>query len=538
MYTLLVVDDDIFFRTNLIGIIKETNLQINHIFVAGDGQEAIELLNQEKEVDIVITDMSMPNVDGVQLIKYIKQRFNHIKFIVLSGFDDFLYVKESIQLGAIDYLLKHSFTMESLENIFGKIQEELKKPSELEQIKKNMEILTPRLRYDFIRELIIGDIQDELVIKAFIEDTKNNLSFSHYAVIALKVDDYFMIQNKFDSLKDILSFQKNFLAICQQTIDTVGYGVICHIQEGDFATVISLGNTHSELELYNTLNEYVTRLRACLKRFMNITCCFGIGKISNNYMNMHSQYLEALKRLQNIFYGGKDKVITSVSTNNPTVTHPGLSMELENKILKDVYKGDIRALQEIFDQLFSEIVTNKYSAQSVQLLAIELINLINKICKDADITKEKIFEQDKQPHIKVYQYQTYSDLHKWLIDIFIRLAQHMYKLLNNNYSEITKKSLTYIEDHFGESISLNEVAAHLNINSAYLSRVFKKDMQKGLTEYLNHYRILKAQEFMQVSHIKVVDIYKLVGFSNYNYFFKVFKEITGMTPIEYKNNKR
>ncbi|WP_070000245.1 response regulator transcription factor [Cellulosilyticum sp. I15G10I2] len=536
MYTLLVVDDDMFFRTSLISIIEQTELPINQVFVAGDGQEAIDFLNQKK-IDIVITDMSMPNVDGVQLIRYIKQVFNHIKFIVLSGFDDFLYVKESIQLGAIDYLLKHSLTVESLHNIFKKIQEEFKRPSELEQIKKNMELLTPRLKYDFIRELIVGDIQDETVIKEFMEDAQNNLSFSSYAVIALKIDDYFIIQEKFDSLKAISNFQKNFLAICQQTIDTFGCGIICHVQEGDFAAAISLGNIHSELELYNILNEYVSRLRACLKRFMNITCCFGIGKISNNYMNMHAQYLDAVKRLQNTFYGGKDKVITSVSTSIPMVIHPGLSMELESKILKYVYKGDALALEEEFDHLFSEIMTNKYSAQSVQMLAIELINLINKICREADITKDKIFEEDIQPHIKVYQYQTYGDLHKWLSDIFKKVTHYMYKVLDNDYCEITKKALAYIDNHFGESISLNEVAGYLNINSAYLSRVFKKDIQKGLTEYLNHYRIIKAQELIRGSNIKVVDIYKEVGFSSYNYFFKVFKEVTGMTPVEYKNNK-
>jgi len=322
MYTLLVVDDDIFFRTSLIGLIKETNLQVSKLLVAGDGQEAIEILKQEQQIDIVITDMSMPNVDGVKLIRYIKEHFSHIKFMVLSGFDDFLYVKESIQLGAIDYLLKHSLTVESLQDIFDKVQEEIQKPLKAEQIKKNLELLTPRLKYDFIRELIIGEIQNEEIIKEFMESAENNLLFSNYAVVALKVDDYFKIQEKPGSLKNISFFRKNFIAICQQTIDTFGCGVICHIQEGEFAAVLSLGNTHSELELYNTLNEYVERIRACLKRFMNITCCFGVGKISNNYMCINGHYLEATSKLQNVFYGGKDQVITSVSTQNNKVIHP------------------------------------------------------------------------------------------------------------------------------------------------------------------------------------------------------------------------
>ncbi|MDF2613885.1 MAG: response regulator [Clostridia bacterium] len=536
MYTLLVVDDDVFFRTSLIETIKETNLQVSKFLVAGDGQEAIEILKQGQQVHIVITDMSMPNVDGVKLIKYIKEHYKDIKFMVLSGFDDFLYVKESIQLGAMDYLLKHSLTAGSLQSIFDKMQQEIQKPVKQQHTKKNMELLTPRLRYDFMRELIIGDIQNEGLIKEFIEDAENDLLFSNYAVIALKVDDYFKIQEKLDSLRDLSFFQKNFLAICQQTIDTFGKGVICHIQEGEFAAVLSLGNTHSELELYNTLNEYVERIRTCLKRFMNITCCYGVGKIVGHYMNIHEQYLDGVGKLKNIFYGGKDKVITSVSSHNNTVIHPGLSIELENKILSSVYKGDVISLNELFDDLLREIMTNKYSSQSVQMLAIELINLINKICRDGEITKGKIFEHDIQPHIKVYKYQTYTDLHKWLTDTFIKLAECIGELTDMQYSEITKKSLKYIDNHYGENISLNEIANNLNVNSAYLSRVFKKDMEKGLTEYLNQYRIVKAQELIQRGNIRVVDIYTLVGFSSYNYFFKVFKEMTGMTPIEYKNN--
>ena len=173
------------------------------------------------------------------------------------------------------------------------------------------------------------------------------------------------------------------------------------------------------------------------------------------------------------------------------------------------------------------------------MICAELINIVTKASKDAGIEMSMLYAAGDIPYHLMQKYEVLMDLKAWILNLYQKLMDILHRMkCRGSYSEMTHKAMEYIQRNYMRDISLQDAADVVGVSGSYMSRLFKEECGRGFTEYLNHVRIEHAKQFIEYGDRKLKEIISQVGFKHYNYFFKVFKELTGMTPLEYEQTCR
>jgi len=535
----LIVDDDMPMRTSLKTLI---DWESNGYTICGDaanGSSAIAFISK-CQPDIVITDMNMPVMDGVALIEYLQKKHPYVKIIALSGYDDFDYVRQSMKRGAVDYLLKHKLTAELLLEVLNTARASiLKERRERDDIKFKQEMLasaTDIIRHTFVNKLIHGEFSDTESIAAELKYADINIDLRNLVVVAVEIDDYSFLKEKYNP-KDLNRLINTFMDLCKNILQESGKGFIEHIDDGDFIIVFSFGYSASTLFVSNRVVNDISRIKTSLKRYLNITASFGVSKLCPDIIGLGRSYNEAKELLEDKFYMGKDRVFTHEPLKTTSEKYFSLELEEERKIMLLAKSCRKDELSDYITGLFDEMKKQNVSHNNVQTVTAELVNIASRVAREMGIDFAGLFSEKEAPHSIVTKYDTANDIKQWVINIFEKLACAIEKRdIKAHYSGITLKAIQYIAYNYNKNISLNDAAEYSGVSSTYLSHVFKEDTGKGFVEYLNNYRIEKAKILIQGGDIVIKEIFSDLGFNNYNYFFKVFKEYVGMTPNEYEES--
>ncbi len=535
----LIVDDDMPMRTSLKTLI---DWESNGYVICGDvanGSNAITFMSK-CQPDIVITDMNMPIMDGVELIEYLQEKLPHVKIIALSGYDDFDYVRQSMKKGAVDYLLKHKLTADVLLEVLNTVRTSiLKERKERDDRKFKQEILasaTDIIRHTFVNKLIQGEFSDTESIAAELKYADIDIELRNLVVVAVEIDDYSFLKEKYNP-KELNRLIKTFMDLSKNILQESGKALIEHVKDGDFIIIFSFGYSASTLFVSNRVVNDISRIKTSLKRYLNITASFGVSKLCPDIIELSKSYKEAKELLRDKFYMGKDKVFTHEPLKTEDEKYFSLELKDERKImlLAKFYKKD--ELNDFITGLFDEMKKRNVRHHYVQMVTAELVNIARRVAREMGVDFTGLFSGKEVPHDIVTKYDTANDIKQWVLGIFEKLACAIERReIKAHYSDITLKAIKYIGQHYNTNISLNDAAEFSGVSSAYLSRVFKEDTGKGFVEYLNNYRIEKAKILIQGGDIVIKEIYSDLGFNNYNYFFKVFKEYVGMTPNDYEES--
>lgn len=537
MLNVLIVDDDIITRTNLKALIEWEKYGFEIRGEATNGQDAINVL-EDGTINIVITDISMPMMDGIALIEYLEQKHHDIKVIALSGYDDFDYVRQSMKKGAIDYILKHRLEPEILLTALNAATASImKERQELDQKRNNEEHLMQGrayLRQKFLNELLYGTINEKSMIESNIHSLNLELDMKNLAVILSEIDDYSFIEERF-SIKENAALLQSFTDIVGEILKDTCKAAITHIGKGRFAIILSFGSMRSDLNIYTQMVTIIDRIKISIKRYLNITASFSISRVCEDITQLHEYYNDADRSLVNKFFCGKDKILTSNEGKNEKEVFLALEIKDERKLVSDLKSLDRQKVRENIEDIFNRIVNLGAGYKSVQMICANLINIVNQVAREVGIEISTVYSSKEMPYANLQKYETILDIKKWMLDTYDSLISILESLnINENYSEYTKKTIEYINKNYCQDIALNDAAEYIGISVSYLSRVFKADCGKGFVEYLNAVRIDKAKVLIENGQDKLKNIVKQVGFNNYNYFFKVFKDVAGMTPLEFE----
>lgn len=540
MLKTIIIDDDIFDFTYLKNLINWEE----HGFILYDkptsGPEAFEIIEKEKP-DIIITDMKMPGRDGVEVIKHLSEKYPWVKIIVLSGYDDFKYVKQSFKMGAIDYILKHNLTVESLLNILRSVKDSIIKERHQDEEKQIVEetLKTGKniLVQNFIYKLLREGVKDWSEIEDRMSHLNLRLNRRNLVIVVGEFDDYDLIKDRFLP-SELTSRLNSFLDMANEILKDMGEAIITMVGEGRFAIIFLFDTCCSELDIYNQVSTTILRLKATIKRYLNLTSCFAIGEICNSLKEINKYYSNTEKLLNKKFYEGKDKIFRGVEGNTPDPELVRLSVKDEKKIIELTESLKKKELIEHIKGILTGIKLKEPSIGSARFIFFSFINIINKIARENNIAHERIFGEIENPYEKLNSFDTIEEVMEWFFEIYDKLIYYLTVFkVKPDYDKITRETVKYIYNHYQEDISLNQLADHVGVNSSYLSRKFKKDCGYCFTEYLNLVRIEQAKLLIRNSTKNIKEIAEEVGFNNYNYFFKVFKDIQGMTPLEYQKSK-
>jgi two-component system response regulator YesN len=529
MLKVLIVDDDFTARSNFKTMIDWEKNGFELCGEAANGQNAIGMI-KDNLPDIVITDMNMPILDGVALIEYIGSNFPDIKSVALSGYEDFQYVKESLKNGAVDYLLKHKLDDISLLKVLKTASDKISREHKLmKQIVQSREIL----RQDFIRKLVLGDICDMRLIKEKAKELELPIDHSPLMIVVIAIDDFKHIKKRFTEDK-ASGFISSLTDLTVEILADMGNAVMSEMDDGKFVIIFHFA-VHSELFIHNHVSTTVKRIRESMKRYLNITACISLGRLFYNIGEVSRLYKEVDEMLSEKIITGKDQIFRESANLDNTVDFSNLDVKDEKQIMLAIKAGDIEKINQYLDNIFDRITEFRVSYKSIQMICIELIGIANRIARESALDIKELYNNNEIPYEEMKKHETIMDVKKWIGTIYQRLITLLLGYnMHGKYTEPTNKALEYLRKNYTNDISLNQTAEYIGVNSSYLSRVFKEDYGMGFAEYLNSIRVKQAKYLIERTDIKLKEIVKQVGFNNYTYFFKVFKMVAGITPIEYK----
>lgn len=529
MLSILVVDDEEWIREGIIIKLKKDKLQFNNIYGASSGEEALVIIKNH-EIDIVITDICMDNMNGLDLVANIKEINNDIEFIIVSGYSEFKYAERAINMGVKGYLLKPS-TNEDLYNALNKAINSINERKEHNLLFKENEknkIYSERL-------VLENELNKQLNTK---QNSKSSLSKIKHDMM-MDCNKYRLLVISFDCFPPtgntniydkVSSLKTNFSALLSDAVYDENYFIFSNFNVsnqlfillwGDKEKLENLSDMISKKSLYSVANE------------MEIIITIGISSVMDKIDDDLRKSAKKSLDLR-LIYGTKKIYKDSDINKFSDFVFPRSELKMLSGFIE---KKDLKSVQSILLKIFSKERFEGVNINNLYFMYSEVVNVIYGSLYSINREFTENIEYD------LSQYGIIKGTNE-LVDI----AKHLYKLIesaininpssNRSCKEIVEKVVKYIDIHYVERINVKELADKFGIDANYFSTIFKKDLGVTFTTYLAMQRLNKACQMLLETSINVQEIAESIGYSDIQYFYRVFKKEYGITPMEYRKSSQ
>lgn len=517
MKYILIVDDDTFFASIFQNNFSWRSYGFHTPIHAESGQKAIEYLHQ-KEYSFAFVDMSMPSMNGPQLIEYIHTYYPEIICISLSNYDDFDFVKESFRAGAKDYILKHCLTKNELQKLLNKY-------SGNTDAAERSSINKPEHISEYLCALLKGNhiySSKANLFQAFgIEFSQNNL-----LLIRLEINDYQKFRQKNNLLGKHPYILKNICSIMQNILDKHCTGIVFYLQEDDAVFSLLWDERFANIAfLQHTQDLYTKQVINSLKLYFNIDCQCIAAPLCNDIRDIQYAYKDILEQLN-----------LDIPKSNAHL----MPIDLEQISGRGLKSIPVYLQYLNFDNLRRYIAQEYEQGRKLNYSITQFTELTSALYDIYSYCKKEFSADVPMPSSnssKIMLMAQVQNMENYILELFHNLHQTIQKNNLSEHSRYINDALKIIHRQYdNSSLSLNLIAEMLHINASYLSRTFKNEMGMGISEYINDHRIKRAKDLLTLEHLTVKETAERCGFENYTYFFRVFKRITGVTPREYLDN--
>ncbi|MFH5183435.1 response regulator [Paenibacillus sp. TAB 01] len=532
MLKVLLVDDEWIARQYLHHLIHWEQHGFRVCGEAGSGLEAVQLIEREAP-HIVIADISMAGMDGVELSRYMsKNPSDRMKLIMLSSYDNYEYVRETMKNGAVDYLLKHRLDsaglLELLEKVKREILEKEERPSNLNYIEKHWPALNQEVARTYFKELLLGMEGNFPRIEEYFRHLSpigiRNLVVT--AIHTVEKHDRTEEQTALDSNKRM----RSILDMIQQGLSQTDNGIAAELDYGKFAVLAAFPEGRSENDIHQRLHTCLQRISSSLEMYLNLRVSFASGSICHKFSQIPLSYSSALRELAN-----EVPAMDGHTENKDVFT---LTVRQEKDLVTAIEQSDRIGLDALLDDILESFRSRRAPSSSAAYLVNELIQLADKVWRKSGNKDEDYYAGDFPGRQELKAPDQLERTARWIKQLFRQLTERLNADANNSrYTSYVQYTIQYVDSHYSENISLDMAAEHAGITASYLGRLFKQEAGMYFTEYLNRVRIDHAKRLIGSGKYKVNQINERVGFASYNYFFKVFKDLVGMTPHQYAKSK-
>jgi len=536
----LIVDDEETIREGIRRNIDWENYDIRICDAVDSGFKALNIIDRNPP-DIVITDIRMGEIDGLELLHIINEKYPTIKVILISAYNDFQYAQKAIELNAFYYLLKPIDSQKLLTKVL-EAKSALEKQCESIKmdidLNKKLENYIPILIDIFFTQLITGKITDIQAIKDRASFLSINLDSSQYNVLILELDDGFY--NKSVSEYDKNLFKLATMNDSEKEFTNKGYS--CYtFNLGDNIGILVNGNNIIIEEVLNICLQIKTWTNSSLGLLLTV----AVGKVHYGISEIVLSYTEALDAFEYKFLLGKNEIIDieKVYKNHIKSIHSNNLEELINNALNKLVTAlkinNEHTITMLIDEL-SLIVEQAISEnfkQTDRILFILSFFLVKSLLA-LDINMENLNIEDSNLYNQLKSLNSIIDLNPFINNYFSTIRKELEHKQNNHNSFLVKKAIASIHNSIHNTIhkdlSLTEIAKSVYINPNYLSKIFKQDTGKSFIEYVIEIKMTEAKRLLTTSHYKIYEIADLLQYKDVNHFTKVFKKVYGVSPKDYR----
>ncbi|ATD54176.1 response regulator transcription factor [Clostridium chauvoei] len=502
MYKVMLVDDEKLILQGLLNIIEWDKLDLKVIHSAEDGKEALEKF-KETPVDIIVTDINMPRLTGLELLKEVKKLNNNVKFIILSGYDEFNYARTAIRLGVENYILKPIDEEEleaTLKKLRNKIEEE--RSIDMRVLEKNSVLL----------QFINGKIsKDEL---SHMKDSINiGLDEKSYIVSSINVNNRDTNENN------------NIYEILEEI--TEGKYEVLYKFDGH----IILINTWNRDVNKEEILKYYNKVREKLSNELNADVFIAIGEKVDSIEKLEESYRVSNNLKKYVLTEGFNICLSKEDVWNLEKENRSFHDEIEtiNKLVIEKNKPELeKYILSLFDQ--------KLTPRNIYDLSIKTIFLMDKVSEEFRLDVKYRKDSLRDTLVKLCNESAIDNIKSFILGEIDELME----LMTSNtvkYSPVVQQVVNTVNEKYCEELSLKTLAHYYNINSSYLGQIFTKEVGSSFSDYLNKVKNMKAKELILNTNMKINDIAKAVGYFDTSYFYRKFKKYYGVCPSTLREMK-
>jgi two-component system response regulator YesN len=538
MYRIIVADDEEYVRDLLVKRINQSESPFEVIAVASDGQEAFDLVKNRKP-DVLITDICMPKVTGLDLIKMVNDLDQSIKTVVISGYDEFSYVKTALTLNVKDYLLK-PFSQEELFAVLDKIMGEFESQANLlhnmesmqNQIDKNLVYEQERYLLQVLQNVIS---EDKLLEES--RKVKLDISADFYCVGVLKTP---LMQNKQKSnLQNYEKIEEVFEVVKDAYFNANLKSYVIN-ENNRHLIIIFCGSYSNQMLFHKSIQDGIEKINESMERYYNIKLWCALGNAYPEWTQISISYKEAMmvwkgflnQKNSTLLY--KDQQNREQTSDITTVQRP---KELEKSLLLYIQMSRKEKASEILNEMLEYYAS--FPADMMEFVSISLVDLVftisNALMKaSGDIRvweDEGIIEYLKQHFLNGSLMEA-----KVVLEDYIVKCCEQFSIINKNQSDkIVYNIKMLIEKNIdNEEFNLESASTQLFFSHNYVRQIFKQKTGEGFIEYLTRRRMETAEGLLKNTSLKIQEIANSTGYSNPRYFASSFRKYYNCTPTEYR----
>lgn len=488
----VVFDDEYIVLQGLRTMIDWDKHGITLVGTASNGIDALQLF-MEVRPDIVLTDIRMPGLTGLQVIEDIMKTAPETACIVFSGFNEVEYLKKAIKLGVIDYLEK-PVTLPMIEEVIAKTIKKINEQKRIEKLKEEWEGTQQERLEKATMDLLLGsEGAAERWSSAFGAKAK---AVKAVTVLALSGDHRFL-------------------------------------PDPDDYRIIPVRNGHERLGVVFHFTRHSEELIRRLLAFPH-QLVIGSGRTVSSLEDIPKSYEDARHALKYGLFMEETGWIRFEDVGENTRLPRQLS-ELEKSIIFTIRTGDEGALLGELERFIGELEEQKLNPDGLESEVLKLIYLALEVAKETGGDIHRMKEGGFFPQQEIRKIQTKEQLFDWLYIQMDDLMKWMERIRTADKQGAVERACAYMESRFDQDITLQEVADHVGMNSTYFSLLFKEKAGKSYIKYLTYIRIEKAKELLLAGK-KVAEVSEQVGYHSYRHFSELFKKQTGVSPGQYKDN--
>lgn len=519
-YKAFFVEDEIVTRE---GIRDNVDWQGNGFEFCGeapDGEIALPLI-EVTHPDLLITDIKMPFMDGLELCKIVRERMPSMKIVILSGHDEFEYAQRAINLGVTEYLLK-PVTVQDLHQVLNRIATQLdrerREQEHLEHLKSQVEENRAALRERLLLNLAMGAVSSaEAIEKGHLLGL--DLVAGCYLVMVVRIElrkaaepfDYLEYQRAQQALSGPLEHQLDVLLIKKDAEELV---------------LILKGRTPEYLrerkdQLWQSIQQQAGALRCGL--------AIGCGAAKHRLTDIYQSFVEALIEAQSL--GARDTAPLSSNVGKAELLK--INKSAVESYLRCGVKEDFPDFFDTFIRPLCEAALKSYLVKNYIVMDIALAAA--KFAADLGGNVDQVVPALDNMEATLAEITTVDQFRDELQGILVGVLTYRDSRANSQHGPMLQQVHDYIDQHFMDAnLSLHEVAGQVNLSTSHFSTVFSQETGQTFKEYLTEVRIKRAKELLRSTTLKSFEISYQIGYSDPHYFSYVFRKHTGLSPKEYR----
>ena len=526
MYRVFIADDESWILERLVTTIDWQSIGAEVVGRSMNGREAYEKISGQ-EIDVLITDIRMPEIDGLELIEEVRKQQRSIKCIIISGYSDFSYARKAIQEGVSDYILKPVGDSELLEKVKQCCRELDKERSLVTKARENQSFDRKSrvlLREENLRKLICGtatgfdEVSSEDIARSGIDDSLGN-----YVCLGIVFDNF--VEDEDVSLSQFV-VENILIDLCEN------FGTSYCVKIDSELLMCVIGTKETE-NTRTKIGEIAESLRKLVNRVLGVSISVGVGKVCDSIYKLNDSAESAKKALMNRFFIGGNSVI-DYEAKTILPTKDKLKYEDFTHIVNFIKVGDEEKATSGCHYYIQRLKFSNSDIQPINLKIIfqKFVFAVAESCFSSDNASRILYNSDY--FVLLHSIRDLETMEEAMVSTIHFLCGEVLMPRQDSRKQAIETAISYIKENYGDKITLKEVSGLVYLNTSYFCKIFKEEMGESFVNYLIRYRMKKAAEYLEDFSLKIYEVAEMVGYNDMQYFTKLYKKVHGISPKDYR----